>query len=1091
MDQGRSRTAGGELRARPAERGPLSFGQRRLWFSDRSLKCGPVCHLPVVLTFSGPVDSARLRASVLAVAAQHDILFSGFADDGGEPRQYLLDSRELDCPVVDLTDLPWDQRRNRAGELISAHCLRSFDLRKDPMLRAGMYRVAADEHWLMLTFHHIACDRQSLDVFQSQLLAAYLQGGRVTSRLVQYADFALWQRAYLDGRRLESGLASWTQALSGAPAMLDFRPDHQRPAELSYRGATVSFSLADAPLAELEQLAVDAGTTLQEVLLAAFQALAARHSGSDDIVLGAPNAARSAPELDDLVGFFADFLVIRVSLAGDPSFRQLISRSRAAVLEALTRSIVPFDLAVAHLSPERPRGYSPVFQMVFAFHEEDRPVTLPGAVQVRRTFVTTDTAKFDLTWSVYRGPAGLRLEVEYATDLFESATVRALVSHWRELLGQVVARPDVPVGQLSMQSAAERRSLVSWSGSKSPATGTRQPGVTVPELVSAAAAASPDEVAVVSGADHLTYRELDARADALAGRLRALGVGAESCVGVLLKPSIDTIIATLAVLKAGGAYVPLDAAFPAERMELMLTEVGAELVLAHAATVDSGPAGHWRVLDLTALERTGGPADTVPAPERPVTTAQPGNACYVIFTSGTTGQPKGTTITHDNVTRLISAARQRLAFGSGDVWTLFHSLAFDFSVWEIWGALTTGGRVVVVPGLVSRDTEEFYRLVRDAGVTVLSQTPSAFRQFEAVDARVRAGLSLRAVVFGGEALDQACVRRWASRHGYVGPRLINMYGITETTVHVTFSELDEERTGRALTQLGAPLPGMRVHVLDERGELCPVGVVGEIYVGGSGLSRGYTGHPDLTAARFVPDHLGDVPGGRLYRSGDLGRWNAEGELEYLGRADSQVKVRGYRIELGEVEAAVKCSPGVKQAIALVAPGPSGDSELRIYAAAAGPEPDNASLRAHLDSVLPWYMVPSVITVLDELPINTNGKVDISSLLAMGRMPESRRVDASPPRTPLQREIAAIWAQTLAVDVADLADDFFGLGGNSVLGVRMLFLLQDRLLVEITLETLVRTPNLKAFSAAVEKKFAELMDEVDLGSMIVEQAGEAP
>jgi amino acid adenylation domain-containing protein len=871
---------------------------------------------------------------------------------------------------------------------------------------------------------------------------------------------------------------------SGAPVLLALCPDHQRPVEQSYGGCTVSFSLADAPLAELEQLAVSAGATLYEVLLAAFQALAARHSGSDDIVLGSPNAARGSAQLDERVGSFVDFLLIRVNLAGDPGFRELISRSRVALLEALTGSVVPLDPAVSQLRPQRSLSHNPVFQVVFAFHEENRPVTLPGEVQVPRPSLTADTAKSDLTWSVYRGLDGLRLKVEYATDLFEPATVQALVDHWRALLRQVVARPDVPVSQLDMLPAAERRSLASWSGTESPTTDTRPPGVTVPELVSAAAAANPNDVAVVSGADRLTYRELDARADTLADRLRALGVGPESCVGVLLEPSLETIIATLAVMKAGGAYVPMDVAFPTERMRLMLTETGAELVLAHAATADSVPAGHWTVLDLDAS-----PGDPGPAPERSLPLAQPGNACYVIFTSGTTGRPKGTTVIHDNVTRLIGAARQRLTIGRGDVWTMFHSLAFDFSVWEIWGALTTGGRVVVVPGLMSRDTEAFYRLVCDAGVTVLSQTPSAFRQFEAVDARVRAGLSLRVVVFGGEALDQASARRWASRHGYTGPRLINMYGITETTVHVTFRELDEERTGRALTQLGAPLPGMRVHVLDERGGLCPVGVVGEIYVGGSGLARGYTGHPGLTAARFVPDHLGDVPGGRLYRSGDRGRWNADGDLEYLGRSDTQVKVRGYRIELGEVEAALERSPDVQRAIALAAPGPQGDSELRVYAAVAGRRPDSASLRAYLESILPPYMVPSVITVLDELPINTNGKVDTSSLLAMERTPELRRIDPSPPRTPLEREIAAIWAETLAVDAVDLADDFFGAGGNSLLAMRMLFVLRDRLLVDITLASLIQAPNLKAFCAEVEKKFAELMDEVDLGSLIAEQAGE--
>jgi amino acid adenylation domain-containing protein len=1028
-------TRPGDLRARPAERGVLSFGQQRLWFLHRWLDGSPVYHAPFVLTFRGPVDRDRLLASVVKVAARHDVLFSVFTEEDGMPRQHRLEGLEVDCPVIDLTGEPAGRRHRRADELIRAHSRQPFDLTTDPMLRASLYKIADDEHWLALTLHHIACDGWSVDVFQRQLLEAYAGGEPAASLPVQYADYALWQRERLTGHRLESGLATWAEDLRGAPPLLDLGSDHPRPPELSYRGATVSFPLAGAPVAELEQLGASTGATLYMVLLAAFQALVARHSGNDDIVLGSPSAARGLAKLDELVGFFIDSLVIRVSLAGGPSFRELISRTRTSVIEALSRGAVPFDLAVSHLHPERSLSYNPVFQVVFAFHEEDRPVTLPGEVEVRRTLLPTDTAKFDLTWSVYRGADGLRLEVEYSTDLFEPATIAALVGHWQTLLTEVAASPDAPVGTINLMPAAEARSLRQWSGARSPAGGPAEDG-TVPGLVAAAAAATPDEVAVACGNDTLTYRELDERSTALARRLRALGVGPERFVGVLVEPSLETVVASLAVLKAGGAYVPLDAAFPAERIELMLADAGTELVLAHCATAASVPAGPWRVLELDAsqeLDVSQEPSESASGP--PLLPVDAGNACYVIFTSGTTGRPKGTLVTQANVTRLIRSARRRLDIGPGDVWTMFHSLAFDFSVWEIWGALTTGGRVVVVPSLVSRDTEAFYGLVRDAGVTVLSQTPSAFRQFEAVDARLGAELSLRAVVFGGEALDQACVRRWAARHGHGRPRLINMYGITETTVHVTFGELDEAGLSRAATQLGVPLPGMRVHVLDERGEPCPAGVPGEIYVGGPGVSRGYLHRPELTAGRFVPDHLGGPPGGRLYRSGDLARWNADGGLEYLGRSDTQVKVRGYRIELGEIEAALTAHPGVREGV-VAAWDDGGQTSLAAYLVPHETAPSASDLRGWLSERLPAYMIPRAFVVIDALPVTSQGKLDRQAL----RRPQEVRPDLDtefvPPWPGAEETLAGIWRQVLRVDRVGRHDNFFDLGGDSIRSIQV-------------------------------------------------------
>ncbi|HET9895692.1 MAG TPA: amino acid adenylation domain-containing protein [Streptosporangiaceae bacterium] len=1067
----------GDLRARPAERGVLSLGQQRLWFLERWLEGSPVYHIPVVLTFDGPLDPDRLVASLQAVAARHDVLFSVFADEGGQPRQRPLEDRKLACAVIDLTDQPAGQRSAQAGELILAHSRRPFDLAKDPMLRAALYKIAGREHRLALTFHHIASDGWSIDVFQSQLLDAYDRGTAGADPPLQYADYALWQREHLRGLRLQSGLARWARDLDGAPPLLDLGPDHPRPAEVSYRGKTASFPVAGVPLAGLEALGTSSGATLYMVLLAAFQVLVARHSGSDDLVLGSPSAARGSARLDELVGFFVDSLVIRTSLAGDPSFRELISRSRSAVIQALSRSATPFDLAVSHLRPERSLSYSPIVQVTFAYHEEQGAVSLPGGTQVTRAFVPTDTAKFDLTWSVYRGPDGLRLEVEYSTDLFEPATIEALAGHWRTLLGEVAASPDTCISHLGLMSAAERQSLERWSGlgssSARPPAGTRPtaPAATIPELVAAAAAAAPDEVAVICDGGELTYRELDARASALARRLRDSGAGPQARVGVLLEPSLETVVASLAVLKAGGAYLPLDSAFPAERIEFMLTDAGASLVLAHSATAGSVPAGHWRVLDLDAGLEAGDSGS-----RQPFIPVHPDNACYVIFTSGTTGRPKGTLVTHANVTALISSARQRLEVGPGDVWTMFHSLAFDFSVWEIWGALLTGGRVIVVPTLVSRDPDRFYGLVRNAGVTVLSQTPSAFRQFEAADAREGAELSLRAVVFGGEALDQASVRRWASRHGYDSPRLINMYGITETTVHVTFGELREELLGRALTQLGAPLPGVSVQVLDERGELCPVGVPGEMYVGGSGVTRGYLDRPGLTAERFVPDHLGGSPGGRLYRSGDLARWNADGGLEYLGRSDAQVKVRGYRIELGEIEAALAAHPGVGDCVVLAhnaggqngqagQPGQTGQTDLAAYLvpreAAA---PSASDLRTWLGKRLPAYMIPRAFVTIGALPLTAQGKIDRQALPEPEEVRPDLDTEFAAPRPGAEETLAGIWSQVLRVDRVGRHDNFFDLGGDSIRSIQVLG--QARAAgIGITLQDLFRYPTLAELAQA--------------------------
>ncbi len=1039
------RLSTGTLRARPADRGPLSYGQRRLWFLDRWIGDRPAYNVPMTLRFTGPLSAGRLAASVSAVAARHDVLFTVFEEVDGEPRQRVLDDRVLSCPIVDLTGA--ESARDRAGELIAAEARRPFDLAAGPVLRACLFRLSEHEHWLHLTLHHIAGDGWSLDVFQRQLLEAYENGGRADGPSpLQYADFALWQRERLAGPRTERALAAWAEALREAPAILDLGTDHPRPAELTYRGRTTTFELPDVPLRELEAFAAARGVSLYTVLLAAFQALAARHSGAGDIVLGSPVAGRGRAELDAMVGFFADFLVVRTDLSDDPSFTELVARARTSTLNALSRGTVPFDLAVNHLHPERSLGHSPVAQVVFAFHEEEEPSALPGGLTVERHLVPTDTAKFDLTWSVYRRGGELRLEVEYATDLYEPSTVRTLTGHWRTLLAAAVATPDVPVGELPMMSPAERELVTSWSGEGGPLE-----TATVHGLVAARAAADPDAVAVVCGGESLSYGELNARANAVAHRLRERGIGPEDCVGVCAERSAELVVACLAVLKAGGVYVPLDPSFPPDRLRAMVRDVRAGLVLVDdAARV---PDGLGETVELGTLER--GRTDDPPE------TAVPGNGCYVIFTSGSTGRPKGTLVTHANATRLFAAvAEAGLRAGADDVWTLFHSFGFDFSVWEMWGALTTGGRLVVVPYAVSRDVDAFYDLVARESVTVLSQTPSAFRQFEEVDERTGADLALRAVVFGGEALHLPSARRWIARRGERNPVLVNMYGITETTVHVTYHEVGAGDLDGVVSRIGRPLPDLRTYVLDPSGEPCPAGVPGEVYVGGAGVTRGYVDRPGLTAERYVPDHLGGVPGARLYRSGDVARWNAAGELEYLGRADSQIKVRGYRIELGEIEAVLGAHDGVREAV-VVLRAVNGRDDLVAYVVG---ESDAAVLREWARDRLPEYMLPRRWVFLDVLPLTPQGKVDRRALPEPGgERPELSQEFAAPVGV-VEELLAGIWAEVLGVDRVGRHDNFFDLGGDSIRSIQVLGQAREAG-VGIALQDLFRTPSVAGLAAA--------------------------
>ncbi|MGW2658828.1 amino acid adenylation domain-containing protein, partial [Streptomyces sp. NPDC001478] len=891
-------------RARPAltaherpETVPLSSAQRRLWFLDRMEGSGATYTIPLALRLSGHLDVPALRAALADVVERHESLRTVFPTADGVPYQRVLDA-EAARPRPRLTEVAASALTERLAEA-ARH---DFDLAQEPPLHTELFRVGPEEHVLLLAVHHIAGDGWSTAPLSRDLATAYAARTRGAAPQwsplpVQYADYTLWQHALLgDGgdpdSLLNTQLAYWRDRLADLPAQLELPFVRPRPAVMSYRGAQLPLHI-DAELHQgLRELARTHGTSLFMVLQAGLAALLHKLGAGTDIPVGTPVAGRTDEALDDLVGFFVNTLVLRTDLSGDPSFSELLGRVRADALAAYAHQDVPFEHLVEALNPSRTLAHHPLFQTMLTL--QNAPLgafDLPG-LTVAADLVPTGTAKCDLTFVLAERPDGLTGVLEYSTDLFDAPAASAIVERWLRLLRAVAADPGRRVGRVDLLSGEELRALL--PAPQAPAR--KLPDASLTTLFERRVRENPAAVAVTDGGTRLTYGELNARANRLAHALIARGTGPEDLVALALPRSADLVVAVLAVLKAGAAYVPVDPGYPAARIAYLLADTRPSLLVTTGATGElPGADGVERLpLDTAGL-------DAYPATD-PELRVDPAHAAYVIHTSGSTGNPKGVVVPHRNVVRLFDTTEDLFGFTADDVWTLFHSYAFDFSVWELWGALLYGGRLVVVDHATSRAPGRFLELLAREGVTVLNQTPSAFyplMRADEEDPETGRRLALRTVVFGGEALEHARLASWYERHPEDAPRLVNMYGITETTVHVTHAALD--RAPAPAGRIGTALPDLRTYVLDSGLRPVPPGVPGELYVAGAGLARGYLDRPALTAGRFVADPFG-APGDRMYRSGDVVRRAEDGGLHYVGRADQQVKVRGFRIELGEIEA---------------------------------------------------------------------------------------------------------------------------------------------------------------------------------------------
>ncbi len=1045
---------------------PLSFAQERLWFLDRLQPGMALYNSSAALRLIGALDAALLERALGEVVRRHEVLRTTFAEHGGAPVQTIAPFAGFVLPVEDLGGLEAAEAEAAVRARVADAVSRPFDLPAGPLFAPALLRLADDEHVLLLRMHHVITDGWSMGVLVRELTALYAafrDGGdpSLPALPVQYADYAVWQRAQLEGAALDGQLAYWRDQLAGAPELLELPTDRPRPAVQAFRGARVPVVLPGELLERLQALGRGEGATLYMVVLAAFQALLSRMAGTEDVVVGSPIAGRGRRETEGLIGFFVNTLVLRGDLSGDPGFRALLGRVRDVTLGAYEHQDVPFERLVAELQPERSLAHAPLFQVMFTLQTADAPAGGVDGLRIRPVGTAPETARFDLALDLAADPSGIRGALEYRTDLFDPATAERMVQRLAAVLEQVAADPERRLSALELMDDGERRALHAWSGTETP-----YPPRALHALFAEQAARTPDAPALVFDGRTVAYAELDAAANRLAQHLIRCGAAPETVVGVVAERTPETAIALLAVLKAGAAYLPLDPSYPADRLRYMLADSGARLIVSHGALPAGLDAGRLADADLPRVVDPMLDAERIAAcpAVAPSVPADAESLAYVIYTSGSTGRPKGVAVPHRGVPNLASWKATRLGQRADDRALQFASLSFDAAVEELFGAWLIGGTLVMAPREALMPGEPLRETLRRERITFATLPPSVLAMLDPADFP-----DLRVVVSAGEALPASVAARWAD-----AVELHNAYGPTETTVSAASGRVMPGRVtadGGAVNgdaadgiapDIGRPLENVRAAVLDGAGRLVPPGVPGELYIGGAGVARGYLGRPALTAERFVPDAYGERPGARWYRTGDRVRWTREGTLQYLGRMDAQVKVRGFRIEPGEVERVLLAHPGVREARVLVRQDAPGEKRLVAYVAG---EVDGDALRAHLRGSLPEYMVPGAFVVLDALPRTPNGKLDVRALPVPDFMASANTYVE--PRTPLEETVAGIWGEVLRVDRVGAADRFFDLGGHSLLAARVVSRIRQVLGVEMPLRTLFQGLTVAEVADAVD------------------------
>jgi amino acid adenylation domain-containing protein len=1044
---------------RPVQRNqdlPLSFAQQRLWFLNQLAPGDASYNLGGAIRLAGPLNTPALRQALTEIVRRHEALRTTFGIVSGAAVQRVMPPQPVSWQYRDLRMLPAEEREAEAQRLLAAAMQQPFDLVCGPLFRTTLLQLAPETHLLVMTMHHIVADGWSLSVLTHEVQTLYddfvTRGQPSLPPLpIQYADFAHWQRRCLHEAVLDPQLRYWKQQLAGSPA-LDLPADRARPAGGSQAGGFLLAHLAPGLVQNLKTLARRENATLFMVLLAAFQTLLYRYSGQEDLSVGTPVANRNQVEVERLVGVFINTLVLRTNLAGDPTFSELLARVRTVVIDAFAHQDTPFELLVEALQPDRASSLSPLFQVMFILQSASpTKVELTGltATPVR---INPVAAKFALTLEALEKPEGLELSWEYRTDLFDASTIEAMMGHYRVLLEAIVQDSGQHISALPLLTEAERsRMITDWNITDSIYTGLeRATEHCVYELFDAQVARTPDAVAVVFGDRSLTYAELNRQANQLAHYLQAAGVGPETLTGVYLERSPEMVIALLGILKAGGAYVPLDPIYPPDRLAYMLEDAHVCTLLTQTSLLDSLPTHSGPTICLEDVWENIARLDDCPV----MSDVRPDNLAYVIYTSGSTGRPKGVQVLQGSVAQFLASMARRPGIEAADTLLAVTTLSFDIAGLELYLPLTVGARLVICPTDVAADGSALRALLEASGATFMQATPTTWRILIEAGWQGRPGLK---ILCGGEAIPRdladALLRRCGS--------LWNMYGPTETTIWSTLCRVEP---GDDTPSIGRPIANTQLYVLDAHQQPVPQNVSGELYIGGAGVARGYLHRPELTAEKFLPDPFSGQPGARMYRTGDLVRWLPGGNLAYLGRLDHQVKIRGYRIELGEIEAALGRHATVAQAVVVAHTDPGGMARLVAYLITSqAPTPSTSELREFLQQTLPDYMVPSIFIYLDAFPLAPNGKINRRALPVPDMARPQLAISYVPPQTDAEQRIAAVWQEALKLDHVGIHDNFFDLGGHSLLTVQIHSRLCELFDTDLSIADMFRYPTISSLA----------------------------
>jgi amino acid adenylation domain-containing protein len=1050
----------------------LSFPQERMFLLDQIMPGLPAYNVPTLYRVSANLDEEALRSAFDTIVARHEILRTELALVDGEPMQRVREHVPFELTVFDLRDHHPAAREAEAARVLGEIVRSPFDLAADVLLRAALVHVSEDEDLLLVVLQHIGSDHVTGGLLLAELDEAYAAAlaGRpaeLPELAVQYSDYAEWQRERYHGDLLDELLAYWQDHLKGAPERLELPTDRPRPSAQSYRGSWHELAIPAAEATPLRALAKSEGVSLFMVLLAGFKVLLHRYTGSEDVVVGTPVSGRHYEEIAPLLGFFSNTLALRTDLSGDPTFAELLARVKMTLLGGLAYQELPFEKLVQVLNPERARSHSPIFQVLFGYDRvSGRERTIGGAPARQEPIPGWESARFDLSIIVHDLPDGsLHLHVGYSTDLFDAGTVERLLANLRTLLASAATEPGSPISKLEIVARAQRAQLLEhWCDTDMPYDKR-----CLHELFGEQAARRPDAVAVIDAETRITYGELERRANQLAHTLIGAGASSGALVGICLERSADLLVALLGVLKSGAAYVPIDPSYPPERQEFMLQDAQIPVLVSQEQLVGSLSGHEARVICLDRdLELIASAPEHAPAidpdPERPA---------YVIYTSGSTGRPKGVQVSHRSVANLVAHMRRAPGLTEDDVVANITTPAFDLSVPDWYLPLLTGARLIVIPREASTDGIALADWLARTGVTFMQATPTTWQLL--IDGGWGGNAALK-IVCGGEALPRPLVGELIAR----GASLWHMYGPTETTVWSSILELHPD-AGAGPPPLGGPIANTTFYVLDAHRQLLPVGIPGELYIGGDGLALGYLNRPELTAERFVANPFGT---GRLYRTGDLVRWRADGTLEFSGRIDHQIKLRGYRIELGEIEAVLASHPDVSAAVAAVRELGPGDRRLLAYVVPSGAEVDSDALRRLLKRKLPPFMVPSSFISLETLPVNANGKIDRGALPLPDRAGGPSR-SYVPPETPVQEALAELWAEVLGVERVGIDDDFFDLGGHSLLAVKMLARVQDDFGVQLYLGGLFDRATVRALAEVLMLELLGDATDDEVASLLAE------